>query len=76
MLDMESGMEAEDFADDQKVKAVYYPEIQIRLLEYFGAKRVEILEHQVCNLLNVHCGRDIDGIIDTETTSRVSRVYW
>ena len=50
MLDMESGMEADDFADDQKVKAVYYPEIQTRLLEYFGAKRVEILEHQVRDL--------------------------
>jgi len=31
----------------KKVKGVYYPEVQGLLLRYFGAKRVEILEHLI-----------------------------
>jgi hypothetical protein len=54
VLEMESKMDPEDFADERRVKEVYYPEVQALLLRYFGAKRVEILEHLVtkppCNV--------------------------
>ena len=40
-------MDPEDFADERRVKEVYYREVQALLLRYFGAKRVEILEHLV-----------------------------
>jgi hypothetical protein len=51
ILEMESKLNPDDFANEQKVKDVYYPEIRALLLKYFGAKRVEILEHLVSNLL-------------------------
>lgn len=55
VLDLESEMEPEDFGNEHKVKDVYYPEIQARLLKYFGAKRVEVLEHQVSYLHLIKC---------------------
>jgi hypothetical protein len=47
VLEMDSKMAPEDFADEKKVKDIYYAEVQALLLRYFGAKRVEILEHLV-----------------------------
>jgi hypothetical protein len=51
-------MDADDFADEAKVKNVYYPEVQALLLRYFGAKRVEILEHLVTKPLPFQCQFD------------------
>jgi len=37
----------EDFDNEEKVKSVWYPEVQECLKEMFGAKRVEVLEHGI-----------------------------
>ena len=54
---MESKLEPNDFYNEILVESVYYNEIKALLLEYFGAKRVEIMEHVVsaprnCKRLN------------------------
>jgi hypothetical protein len=47
---MESKLDPGDFYNVKRVKDIYYDEIKALLLKYFGAKRVEILEHIVINL--------------------------
>lgn len=42
---MESKLDPGDFYNVKRVKDIYYAEIKALLLKYFGAKRVEILEH-------------------------------
>jgi len=56
-VEMESTLTPEDFHEEEKVKRVYYSEIQALLLKYFGAKRVEILEHVVIDLETCHLFR-------------------
>lgn len=47
VLEMESKLKASDFYDEARVKDVYYPEIKDILRQFFGASRLEILEHVV-----------------------------
>lgn len=51
VLDMESKLRPEDFDDLVLVKTVYYREVQALLLDFFGATRVEIMEHMVNRIL-------------------------
>src|ERR1700761_5500824 len=44
---MKSSLAPEEFYHEERVKKVYYPELQHLLMETLGAKRVEILEHGV-----------------------------
>jgi hypothetical protein len=46
-------MTPDDFYNQLLVESVYYYEIKALLLEYFGAKRVEIMEHVVKRLRRV-----------------------
>lgn len=48
VLELKTKLTPADFHDREKVKAVYYEELKELLMETFGAKRVEILEHGVC----------------------------
>lgn len=47
VINMESRLTPEDFYDSHLVESVYYNELKAVLLEHFGAKRVEIMEHMV-----------------------------
>ena len=50
VLNMESELSAEDFYDSEKVKRIYFPELQALVLAKFKATRVEVLEHLVGRL--------------------------
>lgn len=51
ILKMESKLTPVDFHDRERVKEVYYAELEKLLKENFGAKRVEVLEHGVREFL-------------------------
>ncbi len=44
---MESKLKPDDFYNQNLVENVYYSEIKVLLLDYFNAKRVEIIEHVI-----------------------------
>ena len=50
---MKSSLAPEEFYHEERVKKVYYQELQQFLMKNLGAKRVEILEHGV-NAVELH----------------------
>jgi hypothetical protein len=45
--ELKSSLKPDDFYDEEKVKTIYYKELQDLLMGLLEAKRVEILEHGV-----------------------------
>lgn len=52
ILRLESQLEPDEFYDQARVEKVYYPELQNLLRQYLGAKRVEVLEHLVRDVVH------------------------
>jgi hypothetical protein len=81
VLDMESKLSPEDFYDEEKVRRIYYPELQALILEKFKATRVEILEHLVGRPPNSEREPEVSGSLielnsDSKASRRVSYFYW
>ena len=56
VLNMESELSPEDFYDEDKVRRIYYPELQALVVEKFKATRVEVLEHLVSRPSKLRAG--------------------
>jgi hypothetical protein len=59
---MQSSLKPEEFYDENRVKKVYYKELQDLLMKTLGAKRVEILEHGVSTRTRIVHGHVTDQL--------------
>lgn len=80
-LDMQSKMSPEDFYDEDKVKRIYYPELQALILEKFKATRVEVLEHLVGRPPKSRPKPGVsrsftDQMLGSKASRRIPYIYW